>query len=75
MTAIIFPTNPTVGQEFVPSNGATYIWNGTYWSSIVAIEDGTSSYIYEGGTGETVYNEIFDNTLDGGWANGTEFQN
>jgi hypothetical protein len=70
MTAIIFPSNPTLGQEFVASNGATYIYSGSYWSSITAIEDGSASYIYEGGYAGETYNEIFDNTLEGGDANG-----
>lgn len=70
MTAIIFPSNPVTGQEFVASNGATYIFSGSYWSSVTAIEDGTASYIYEGDYSDATYDEIFDNTLDGGDANG-----
>jgi hypothetical protein len=70
MTAIIFPSNPTTGQEFVASNGATYIYSGSYWSSVTAIEDGTASYIYEGEYADQTYNEIFDNTLEGGDAYG-----
>jgi hypothetical protein len=70
MTAIVFPSNPITGQDFVASNGATYIWSGSYWSSITAIEDGSASYIYEGGYPDDTYNEIFDNTLDGGDENG-----
>lgn len=70
MTTIVFPSNPTTGQEFVASNGATYIWSGSYWSSTTAIEDGSASYIYEGGYANQTYNEIFDNTLEGGDANG-----
>lgn len=66
MIAIIFPNNPTIGQEFVPTNGATYVWNGSYWSSIIAITEGTASYIYEGGDSSFVYNELIDETLDGG---------
>jgi hypothetical protein len=70
MTAIIFPSNPTTGQQFVASNGETYIYSGYYRSSITAIEDGSASYIYEGGYAGETYNEIFDNTLEGGDANG-----
>lgn len=70
MTAIVFPSTPTTGQEFVASNGATYIWSGSYWSSTTAIEDGSAAYIYEGGYADETYNEIFDNTLEGGDANG-----
>jgi hypothetical protein len=70
MIAIVFPSNPTTGQEFVASNGATYIFSGSYWSSVTAIEDGSASYIYEGGYAGETYNEIFDNTLEGGDANG-----
>ena len=70
MIAIVFPSNPTTGQEFVASNGATYIFSGSYWSSVTAIEDGSASYIYEGGYAGEIYNEIFDNTLEGGDANG-----
>lgn len=67
---IVFPSTPTTGQEFVAANGATYIWSGSYWSSITAIEDGSASYIYEGGYADRTYNEIFDNTLEGGDAYG-----
>ena len=32
MTAITFPSNPTVGQVFTTGN-LSYIWNGTVWAS------------------------------------------
>ena len=61
---ITFPPNPIVGQEFVASNGATYVWtSGGYWSSIVEIEQGTAAYIVEGGESTTEENTII---LDGG---------
>lgn len=31
MAAFNFPTNPTPGQEFAPSGGPVYMWNGYAW--------------------------------------------
>jgi hypothetical protein len=34
---MIFPSNPTVGQQFKPSdNHPTYVWNGRSWKGVVA---------------------------------------
>lgn len=35
MPAIIFPSNPLVGDSFVASNGYTYRWDGAKWYSVV----------------------------------------
>ena len=61
--AIIFPSTPTLGQEFLADNGITYNWIGTYWSTAVPIAAGTAFYTAFGGTAAT---ESFNNTLDGG---------
>ena len=29
--AFDFPSSPTLGQEFTPASGATYVWNGYGW--------------------------------------------
>jgi len=71
MKAITFPTNPVIGQQFVPTNGATYIWNGIYWSSITAIEDGSAAFIEDGGDSLFVYNPAIDVIVDGGMADGS----
>ena len=34
MAAIDFPASPTVGQNFLAPNGATYQWNGTLWLAL-----------------------------------------
>jgi hypothetical protein len=68
---ITFPTDPTLGQEFVATNGATYIWLGNRWNSVTAINNRTAAYILEGGdayTWDTPENNPldYDNILDGG---------
>jgi hypothetical protein len=68
MTAITFPTNPTVGQEYIPNNSAVYVWVGNRWSSAWPIQNGQAYSVSEGGIAATVYNELTDNTLDGGGA-------
>jgi hypothetical protein len=68
---ITFPTDPTLGQEYVALNGATYVWLGNRWSSVVAINNGTAGYVEEGGdayTWDTPVNNLYDTTLDGGIA-------
>jgi hypothetical protein len=60
---IIFPENPSTGQEFLADNGVTYNWIGSYWSSAVPISSGTAFYTAVGGSAAT---ETFNNTLDGG---------
>lgn len=63
--AIIFPTNPTVGQEFLADNGVTYNWTGDYWSNLIPTNAGTAFYTSVGGFATS---ETFHNTLDGGGA-------
>jgi len=68
---IIFPTTPAIGQEFVATNGATYIWLGNRWNSVTAINNRTAFFIEEGGdanTWATPENGAYDTTLDGGTA-------
>lgn len=33
-SALDFPTNPNVGDQFTASNGATYQWDGMVWFSV-----------------------------------------
>lgn len=65
---ITFPTNPAVGQEFLPDNGVTYNWTGSYWSSAVPMQAGRSFYTAVGGNASTVFDGLFNNELDGGGA-------
>ena len=69
MTAISLPNSPTVGQEYVASNGVTYTFVGQYWSSKLALDNGTAYVFVEGGdssTWSTPTNNILDRTIDGG---------
>ena len=66
MSALTFPQNPQLGQEFVATNGVTYTWLG-YWSSSSPMTGGNSYFVYEGG--DAVYdvtNDINGLELDGG---------
>ena len=68
---ITFPQLPNLGQEYVATNGATYVWLGNRWNSVTAINNRTAAYIEEGGdafTWEGIINNSYDNTLDGGTA-------
>ena len=67
--------NPTLNQQYVANNGSTYTWLGNRWSTEPAIRRGTAYFYYEGADAAFDYNEVTDDELDGGWANGTEFQN
>ena len=69
MTTVFLPPNPTLGQQYVATNGATYTWLGNRWSSVVAIEQNTAIPYYEGGDSLTwagITNNVTDSTLDGG---------
>ena len=68
MTAITFPTNPTMGQEYIPDNAAVYVWVGNRWSTAWPVVHGQANSVAEGGYSTTVYNELTDNTIDGGGA-------
>ena len=68
MTAITFPTNPTLGQEYIPNNAAVYIWVGDRWSTAWPVIHGQVDSVTEGGVAATIYNELIDNTIDGGGA-------
>jgi hypothetical protein len=62
---IYFPPSPTVGQEYIGVNGATYTWTGNRWSSVVSIETGTAVAYSDGGDASTTQ---FNNEFDGGTA-------
>jgi hypothetical protein len=68
MTAITFPTNPTLGQEYIPDNATVYVWVGDRWSSAWPVQHGQAYSVAEGMYSDTVYNELTDNTIDGGGA-------
>jgi hypothetical protein len=68
MTAITFPTNPTLGQEYIPDNAAVYVWLGNRWSTAWSVIHGRAYSVAEGGDAFAVYNELIDNTIDGGGA-------
>jgi hypothetical protein len=66
-----FPQTPSLGQEYVATNGATYIWLGNRWNSVTAINNKTAAYIEEGGdayTWATPENNAYTTTSDGGTA-------
>ena len=68
MTTIAFPTNPTVGQEYIPNNAAVYVWVGDRWSTAWPVVHGQADSVAEGGVAASIYNELIDNTIDGGGA-------
>ena len=68
MTAITFPTNPAMGQEYIPNNAAVYVWLGDRWSTAQPVIQGQAYSVAEGGSSTTVYNELTDNTIGGGGA-------
>jgi len=68
MTAITFPQNPTLGQEYIPDNAAVYVWVGDRWSTAWPVVHGRADSVAEGMYSDTAYNELTDNTLDGGGA-------
>jgi hypothetical protein len=72
---IDLPLNPMLYQQYVANNGVTYTWLGNRWNAEIAVRQGTSYFYYEGADAAFDYNEVIDDELDGGWANGTEFQN
>jgi hypothetical protein len=67
MSVITFPTSPVNGQEYVATNGITYVWNG-YWSSFNAESTGKTYFVYEGRDSAYVFDETTDLELDGGAA-------
>ena len=68
MTAIAFPRNPTVGQEYIPNNSSVYVWVGNRWSTAWPVQHGQAYSVAEGGVAATGSSELTDNTLDGGGA-------
>jgi hypothetical protein len=74
MTAIFLPSSPTTGQEYVATNGATYIWLGNRWNTSIPISNGTAVFYYEGGDSTTwsTADQVNpgDITLDGGTSEG-----
>lgn len=64
--AITFPTRPNIGQEFLADNAVTYVWTGNTWNSSIPIHNGSAEYANYGGSASSVYNDLLDNTLDGG---------
>ena len=63
---ITFPTDPTLGQEYVADNSATYQWTGNSWSTLTPWLAGRSQYVADGSGAGFTYNDNLDNTLDGG---------
>ena len=70
MTAITFPTSPTVGQTYVATNAVTYVWTGDRWSSSQSISNNQAKYYVEGGDSSFEYNSQIDGILDGGDSQG-----
>lgn len=65
---ITFPSNPSVGDDFLAENGSTYIWMGSFWSSALAVLTDRAEPVYNGGDA-TPYNSALDNTIEGGVEN------
>lgn len=55
MTAIIFPTSPTLDQVFT-SGDRSWTWNGITWSSVSS--DSLIKYNVDGGKANTNYGGI-----------------
>jgi len=70
MTAITFPSTPTVGQSYVATNAVTYVWTGDRWSASQAIGNNQAKYYVEGGDSSFSYIENLDGLLDGGDSQG-----
>lgn len=66
--AVTFPTDPTIGQEYVADNSATYQWTGSAWSTLVPWLNGRAQFVADGGISVQSYNDNIDYTLDGGGA-------
>ena len=66
--AISFPTNPTVGQDYLADNSVSYVWTGDRWSAKQALETHKSQYALDGLHADSDYNPLVDITLDGGTA-------
>lgn len=66
--AITFPTDPTLGQEYVVDNSATYQWSGSAWSTAIPWLNGRAQFVADGGVAEQTYNNDLDNTIGGGGA-------
>ena len=66
--ALTFPTEPTLGQEYVADNSATYQWTGSAWSTQMPWLNGRAQFVADGGVAGFTYNNNLDNTLDGGGA-------
>jgi len=73
--ALYFPPNPQEGQRYVGTNGITYTWIRNRWNGILALEQGAAYFYYEGSDAFFEFDPDAGSDLDGGWANGTEFQN
>lgn len=65
---IQMPANPTPGQVYVPSNAVIYTWTGSYWSSAVAIDNGTAQFVADNQFADFVYDPLVDGILNGGTA-------
>lgn len=68
MTAITFPTDPTIGDDFLADNGSTYIWMGDRWSSAFSVIQGIAQPDIDGGYASP-FNLALYNTLEGGVEN------
>lgn len=66
--SITFPTAPKLGDDFLATNGSTYIWMGNRWSGAQAILTGQAQPFFDGGD-SSPYNSSIDNTLEGGVTN------
>ena len=66
--SISFPSNPTVGQDYLADNSVTYIWTGNRWSAKQAIDTRKAQYAIDGLYAGSEYNPLIDITLDGGTA-------
>jgi hypothetical protein len=66
--AIHFPSNPTVGQDYLADNSVSYVWTGDRWSAKQALETRQAQYAIDGLYADSLYDPLVDITLDGGTA-------
>ena len=66
--SLTFPSNPTLGQEYLADNSVTYTWLGNRWSAAQSILNGTVKYTLDAQYAGSIFNSQIDRTLDGGGA-------
>ena len=66
--SLTFPSNPSLGQEYIAGNSTTYTWLGDRWSAAQSILNGRARYVLDAQYAGSVFDPQLDKTLDGGGA-------